>query len=300
MSRLTEMEAFLVVVEEGSFTAAARRLGVTKSYASKLVARLEDRLSARLLQRTTRQLTLTEVGRAYYERCSEAMRALSEAEAEATELQTSPQGRLRINLPMAFAVSHLAAPLAAFKARYPELTIETVLVDRKVDILAEGFDLAVRIGELEDSSLIARRLASVDRVMCASPDYLRRCGTPSQPSELENHQALIYAYHAVPTTWRMQGPGGAVAVQVSGRMVANHGEILVEAACQGLGIAFCPLFLTAAALRERRLVRVLPAWCMPLPISAVFPNARHVPAKVRLFVDFLVAHFQTPSWADCP
>ncbi len=156
MSHLVELEAFLAVIEEGSFTAAARRLEVTTSYASKLVGRLEDRLGVRLLQRTTRQLTLTEPGRAYFERCSEAMRALKDAETEATALQTSPQGRLRITLPTAFAVSYLAEPLAEFKARYPGLTIEAVLADRKVDIMAEGFDLAVRIGELADSALIAR------------------------------------------------------------------------------------------------------------------------------------------------
>ena len=296
MSHLIETEAFLIVVEEGSFTAAARRLGVTKSYASKLVVRLEERLGVRLLQRTTRQLTLTEPGRAYFERCSEAMRALREAEAEATELQTSPQGRLRINLPSAFAVGYLSAPLAAFKARYPALTIEAVLTDRKVDILAEGFDLAVRIGELDDSALIARRLASVDRAVCASPDYLRRRGTPAAPEELAGHECLLYAHHAVPTTWRLKGPGRDASVEVAGSLVSNHAEMLVAAACQGLGLVFCPLFFTAASLRQGCLVRVLPEWRIPLAISAVFPNARHVPAKVRIFVDYLVDHFRRPAW----
>lgn len=173
---------------------------MTRSYASKLVGRLEERLGVRLLQRTTRQLALTEPGRACSERCSEAMRALREAEAEATELQTSPQGRLRINLPSASAVGYLAVPLAAFKARYSALTVEAVLTDRKVDILAEGFDLAVRIGELEDSALIARRLATVDRAICASPDYLHRRGTPATPAEPARHDCLLYARHAVPTT----------------------------------------------------------------------------------------------------
>jgi DNA-binding transcriptional LysR family regulator len=300
MTHLFEMETFLVVVDEGSFTAAAVRLGVTKSYASKLVARLEDRLGARLLQRTTRQLKLTEVGRAYYERCSEAMRALSQAEAEATELQTSPQGRLRLSLPSPFAIGHLAAPLAEFKARYPALTVEAVLADRKVDILAEGFDLAVRIGELQDSTLIARRIATVDRTVCASPSYLRQRGTPQTPAELSAHDCLLYAYHAVPSIWRLVGPSEEISVEVSGRMVSNHGEMLVEAAAQGLGLVFVPLFLTAPALRAGRLVRVLPDWRFPLPISAVYPNARHVPAKVRLFVDFLVTRFDQPPWMDCP
>lgn len=298
MSRLIEMEAFLSVVAEGSFTAAAQRLGVTKSYASRLVTRLEERLGARLLQRTTRQLILTEVGRAYFERCSEAMRALSDAESEATELQTSAHGRLRISLPAAFAVRHLAAPLAEFAARHPKLTIEAVLADRKVDILAEGFDMAVRIGELADSSLVARRLGTVSRLICASPAYLSRRGTPRTPAELAAHDCILYAYHAVPTTWRLMGPDGEVAVEVAGRVVSNHGEILIEAACQGLGLAFCPQFLTADLMRAGRLARVLPEWHFPLPLSVVFPNARHVPAKLRLFVDFLAAHFARPSWAD--
>lgn len=299
MSHLVEMEAFLVVVDEGSFTAAARRLGVTKSYASKLVVRLEDRLGVRLLQRTTRQLTLTEPGRTYYERCSEAMRALSEAEAEATELQTSPQGRLRITLPAAFAVDYLAAPLALWKARYPGLTIETVLADRKVDILAEGFDLAVRIGELADSSMIARKLASADRFVCASPAYLKARGTPQRPEDLAQHECLLYAYHSVPTTWNFQGKGREAAVEVKGSLVSNHAGMIVEAACQGLGLVYCPIFFTAPGLRQGRLVRVLPEWKFPLSVCAIYPNARHVPAKVRLFVDFLTAHFQTAPWADC-
>lgn len=298
MSHLIEMEAFVVVGDEGSFTAAARRLAVTKSYASKLVVRLEDRLGVRLLQRTTRQLSLTEAGRVYYERCSEAMRAFKEAESEATELQTSPQGRLRITLPTAFAVAYLAAPLADFKTRYPGLTIEAVLADRKVDILSEGFDLAVRIGDLADSSMIARRLTPVDRVICASPSYLRRRGSPSQPEDLTQHDCLIYAYHAVPTQWQLKGPGRDASVEVSGTLVSNHIEMLIEAAARGLGLVFCPIAFTAAGLRAGRLTRVLPEWRSPLTISAMFPNARHVPAKVRIFVEFLVAHFQTAPWID--
>lgn len=299
MSHLIEMEAFLVVVEEGSFTAAASRLAVTKSYASKLVARLEDRIGVRLLQRTTRQLTLTEAGRAYFERCSEAMQVVNEAEAAAAELQTSPQGRLRISLPTAFAVDYMAAPLAEFKARYPQLTVEAILADRKIDLLAEGFDLALRIGEMADSSLIIRQLAGVDRTVCASPEYLRRRGPINEPEELSRHDCLLYAYHAVPTTWRLKGPEREAVVEVAGSLVANHAAMLVEAACQGLGLVFCPVFLTAASLRAGRLVRVLPEWRFPLTVSAVFPNARHVPAKVRIFVDFLVAHFRRAPWADC-
>lgn len=299
MSHLVEMEAFLVVVEEGSFTAASTRLSVTKSYVSKLVGRLEDRIGVRLLQRTTRQLTLTEVGRTYYERCSEAMQLLKEAEAEVSELHNSPQGRLRISLPAAFTVDYLVAPLAAFKARYNQLTVEALLADRKVDILAEGFDVAVRIGDMPDSSLIVRRLTSADRAVCASPDYLRRHGPINTPEDLAKHECVLYSYHATPATWRMKGPDREATVEVTGSMVSNHGAMLVEAACHGLGLLFLPIFITAASLRKGRLVRVLPEWKYPVTIAAVFPNARHVPAKVRLFVDFLVAHFLIPPWSDC-
>ncbi len=299
MSHLLDMEAFLMVVEEGSFTAAAKRLNVTKSYASKLVSRLEDRIGVHLLQRTTRQLNLTEVGRIYSDRCSEAMQVLKAAEAEAVDLQSSPQGRLRISLPAAFTVDYLTEPLAEFKARYPKLTLEAVLADRKVDLLAEGFDVAVRIGDMPDSSLIARRLTSADRAVCANPDYLRRHSPIAKPEDLAQHEGLVYAYHAIPTIWRMKGPDREVSVEVKGSLVSNHGAVLVEAACQGLGVVFLPIFITAAALRAGRLVRVLPEWKYSITVAAVYPNARHVPAKVRLFVDFLAAHFLIPSWSDC-
>lgn len=299
MSHLVEMEAFLVVVEAGSFTAAATRLSVTKSYVSRLVGRLEDRIGARLLQRTTRQLTLTEVGRTYYERCSEAMLLLKEAEAEAAELQSSPQGRLRISLPAAFTVDYLVSPLAEFKSRYPQLTVEALLADRKVDLLAEGFDVAVRIGDLPDSSLVARRLTSADRGVYASPDYLRRHGPIEKPEDLARHEGLLYSYHAMPATWRMKSPDREALVEVTGSLVSNHGAVLVEAACQGLGVLFLPIFITAGSLRTGRLVRVLPEWKFSVTVAAVFPNARHVPAKVRLFVDFLAAHFLIPPWSDC-
>lgn len=299
MSTLIEMEAFLVVVEEGSFTAAAKRLGVTKSYASRLVARLEDRIGVRLLQRTTRQLTLTEVGRTYFERCSDAMQVLGDAEAQAMEQQSSPQGVLRISLPAAFTVDYLTAPLAEFKSRYPKLTVEAILADRKVDLLAEGFDVAVRIGDMPDSSLIVRRLTSADRAVCASPDYLRRHPAIEEPEDLAGHAALIYAYHTMPTTWRMRGPEREALVEVRGSLISNHGAVLVEAACQGHGLVFLPLFITAASLRAGRLVRLLREWKFTITIAAVYPNARHVPAKVRLFVDFLVEYFKNPPWADC-
>ena len=227
------------------------------------------------------------------------MQVLKAAEAEAVELQSSPQGRLRLSLPAAFTVDYLTEPLAIFKARYPKLTLEAVLADCKVDLLAEGFDVAVRIGDMPDSSLIARRLTSADRAVCASPDYLRRHSPIVKPEDLAQHAGLVYAYHAIPTTWRMKGPDREVSVEVKCSLVSNHGAVLVEAACHGLGVLFLPVFITAAGLRAGRLVRVLRDWKYAVTVAAVYPNARHVPAKVRLFVDFLAAQFLIPAWSDC-
>jgi DNA-binding transcriptional LysR family regulator len=297
MNRLFEAEAFVLVVEEGSFTSAARCLGITKSYASKLVTRLEDRLGVRLLQRTTRKLSLTDPGRAYYERCTDVMRALEDAESEATWLQTAPRGRLRVTLPNTFGVTYLAGPLAEFKVRYPELTVEAIFTDRQVDLLAEGFDVAVRAGEKVPPGLTARRLVNVDMAVCASEAYLARRGAPEQPEDLVGHECLLYAYHAVPGTWKLKGPRGQVAINVSGTLIANHGSVLIHAATRGLGILFMPVFHTAPHLRDGRLVSVLPEWRWPIAIHAVFPNARHLSAKVRVFVDFLVEHFRAPPWA---
>lgn len=297
MSRLFEAEVFVLVVDEGSFTAAARRLAITKSYASKLVSRLEDRLGVRLLQRSTRRLTLTEPGRAYYERCTEVMQTLEQAESEATRLHAAPHGRLRVTLPTAFGVNYLIGPLAEFKALYPELTLEAVFTDRYVDLLAEGFDLAIRAGELPDTQLISHRLATAEMFVCASKTYLQRRGTPKEPEELAFHECLLYAYHAVPNTWTLQGPRGEVSVQVEGTLVTNNARMLVEASAQGLGLIFVPVFHTAQSLQDGRLRRVLPGWQRSVTLQALFPHARHVPVKVRALVDFLAERFRAPPWA---
>ncbi len=299
MNRLFEAEAFLLVVEEGSFTGAAQRLGVTKSYASKLVSHLEDRLGVRLLARTTRKLTLTEPGRSYYERCTGLIKTLEQAEAEAAALTNTPRGRLRLALPHDFGALYLARPLAEFKARYPDLTIEAAFSDERVDLVAEGFDLAIRAGDLSDTSEIARRLAVSDKFLCASESYLAKRGIPAEPEELVQHECLLYAYHAAPRTWALNGPRGRVAVDVSGSLISNSGRVLVEAACAGLGIVFMPEFLTGPCLRDARLRRVLPSWKARAGVFAVTANARHSPAKVTLFVDFLAEKLRKPPWT-CP
>jgi DNA-binding transcriptional LysR family regulator len=297
MNRLLEAEVFVRVVEDGSLTAAAKRLGMTTSYASKLVTRLEERLSSQLLIRTTRKLTLTDTGRAYYERCTEAIRGLEEAELLATDSQQAPRGTLRVTVPSAFGTLFVMGAFAEFMARWPALTLELVFLDRQVDLIGEGFDVALRVGELGDSRLIARRLASTDRILMASPGYLERAGTPREPEALAAHDCLLYAYHAVPSRWKLRGARGEVEVEVAGRMVANYGLMLVEAAAQGQGLVFVPVLLAAAELRAGRLRRVLPGWHWPMGVFAVYPPTPRVPAKTRVLVDFLIERLREPPWA---
>jgi len=297
MSRLFEVEVFVRVVEEGSLTAASQRLGVTTSYASKLVTRLEQRLGLQLLIRTTRKLTLTEAGRVYFERCMGAIQGLEEAEAAAAELNATPTGTLRVTLPTGFGVQFVLGALAEFKGMYPQLKLELVFLDRQVDLIGEGYDVAIRAGELGDPRLIARKLAEASRIVCASASYLARAGTPQTPEELTRHECLLYAYHAMPSRWHMRGPEGEREVEVAGHMVANNALMLVEAAEQGRGLLFIPIFHVAAGLRARRLVHVLPRWHWPMGVFAVYPPTTRVPNKVRLFVDFMVERLREPPWA---
>jgi DNA-binding transcriptional LysR family regulator len=298
MSRVFEAEVFLHVIESGSFTAAAEKLGITKSYASKLVSRLEDRLGVRLLTRSTRKLVATDAGRAYHERCSAVLMALEDAEMAATELQLKPRGRLRLTAPSTFGANHLMVPLAAFKAKYPEVMLEAHFADRRVDILAEGFDLAIRAGILHEENLSARRLAAAPIFPVASPDYLERRGNPMQPEDLVRHDCLVYAYQDIPDAWVLHDGQREVAVPVTGTLVANHAKMLLEAACQGLGICYVPLFHSAPYLRDGRLRRVLSEWQRSalVPINVVFPTTRHMPAKTRVFIDHMVDHFRVPAW----
>lgn len=298
MSRLLEAELFVAVVEAGSLTAASRRLGVTTSYASKLVTRLEERLGLSLLIRTTRKVTLTEAGRVYYERSTEALQGLEQAEAMAAELLQRPTGTLRVTLPSGFGAQFVLGALAEFAELYPDLKLELVFLDRQVDLITEGYDVAIRAGDLGDGRLITRKLARAERVICASAEYLGRAGTPGTPEALAEHACLLYAYHATPGRWHMRGPDGEREVEVSGPMVANSGLMLVEAAARGRGLVFVPSFHVAAELQTGRLQRVLPEWGQPMGVFAVYPPTQRVPLKVRVFVDFMVERLREPPWAD--
>ncbi|MGD8710763.1 MAG: LysR family transcriptional regulator [Ectothiorhodospiraceae bacterium] len=293
MDRLTSMEVFVRVAEEDGFTAAARKLELSKSVVSKHVQSLEKYLGVRLFNRTTRRLSLTEAGTRYYERCVGIIDEVGEAERAVSSLYALPRGVLRVNAPVSFGILHLGPALPAFLRRYPDLQVDISLNDRYVDVVNEGFDVAVRIGRLEDSSLIARRVASSQAWLCASPDYLEANGTPSSPADLTAHNCLVYAYSRQPGGWFLRAPDGREhRLNVEGTLRANNGEFLLSAAVRGTGIVMMPDFICADAVHRGELVRLLPEYrTAELNISAVYPYARNVSAKVRAFVDFLAEEF---------
>jgi DNA-binding transcriptional LysR family regulator len=292
MDKLTGMAVFARVVEAGSFTAAAAQLGMSRSAVSKAIAGLEDRLGARLLNRTTRRLALTEVGHAFYQRSARIVAEAEDAELAVSSLQATPRGTLRVNAPVSFGTMHLAPALADFLRRYPELRVDIGLADRIVDLLEEGWDLAVRVGAMPDSSLIARRLADNHMVICAAPAYWRRRGRPREPRDLAHHACLTYAYQHNPNEWPFAGPDGRFTVRVEGPLMSNNGDLSRAAALAGLGVVALPCFLCGPDLAAGRLEPVLGAW-MPPPtgIHAVYPHARHLSVKVRAFLDFLAERF---------
>lgn len=299
MEDLSAMAVFARVVEMESFSGAARALGLSKSAVSKRVGRLEDRMGLRLLNRTTRRLSLTEAGAAFYEGCRRVVAEAEAAERAVTRLASAPRGRLKVNAPMSFGVRHLAPALPDFMARYPELNVDLTLNDRVVDLVEEGFDLAIRIARLAESSLIARRLAPNRLVLCAAPSYLAAHGAPRAVEDLKDHACLLYSYQTAGDAWRLCGPGGERRLAVTGRLRINNGDALLAAALGGLGVALLPCFICGQDLRAGRLIQVLPAWSGPADtaIAAVYPASRNLSPKVRVFVDFLTERFSgTPYW----
>jgi DNA-binding transcriptional LysR family regulator len=298
MGNLSQLEIFVYVVETGSFTAAAQALEVSKAHVSKQIRALEDRLGARLLNRTTRKVAPTDIGASFYDRCRRVLDDLSDAESTVTDLQTTPRGSLRVTAPSAFGVAYVAPALVDFMTEHDELHVDMSFNDRSVDLVEEGFDLGIRLGHLPDSSLIAKRLAQTCTTVCGSPEYFARRGRPQVPADLREHDCLRYAYQTSGHSWRMQDEDGEEAtVPVDGRVVANDGDALLTAARRGLGVCFLPDFYVAEDLASGALQRVLPHWSTPTPVWAIYPHNRHLSAKVRLFVDFLAARFEAPPWA---
>lgn len=298
MDRLQAMQLFVRVVDSGSYTAAAEQMEISRALASKLIQALEEQLGVRLLHRTTRRLSLTEAGESYYQRASEILAQLAEAEAEAAELQAEPRGRLRVSAPMSFAVRHVGGLLAEFQHRFPRIELELNLNDRQVDLVEEGFDLAIRIARLADSSLVARRLAPARLAVVASPAYLERHGTPATPADLARHNCLIYTLTPRPGEWVFMHGEERVAVHVHGNLRVNNGDVIARAAVDGGGIALSPTFMIGDELRSGSLVPLLVDWQMPEPgIYAIYPPGRALPAKTRSLIDFLAERFgPAPYW----
>jgi DNA-binding transcriptional LysR family regulator len=290
MDLLVSMKVFAAVVDAGSFAGAAERLDSSRAMTSRQVQNLEEHLGTRLLNRTTRKLSLTETGREFYERCVQIVHDVAEAEQVAGQMTSTPRGVLKLTMPLSYGQHRLAALIGEYAQAYPQVLLDISLSDRKVDIVEEGFDLAVRIGTLAQSDLIARKIAEVRGVVCAAPSYLARHGTPAAPSELKQHACLGYTLTAGGAEWRLVGPEGEISVSVAGPIRADNGDLLRLAAVSGAGLIFQPHFIVAEDLAAGRLVRVLPGWQSPeLGVYAVYASRRHLSAKVRTFVEFLAA-----------
>ncbi|QBJ78449.1 LysR family transcriptional regulator [Aquitalea sp. USM4] len=293
MDRFSEIRAFVTVAEQGSFAAAADRLDLSRAMVTKLVSALEARLGVRLMHRTTRRLSLTEAGETYLAQGGALLAELEDLDALLSQGASKASGRLRVTAPVSFGMRFLGRAIAGFQRQHPQVEVELSLNDRKVDLVDEGFDLAIRVSNLDDSSLIARPLAKVRDRLCASPDYLLRHGVPQHPDELAQHDCLIYTLINQPHLWEYQGPDGQPGkVRIKGSLRANNGDILTDAAVHGMGITRQPEFLLQQALESGQLQTILDdyRWSC-LDVSAVYPIRRHVPGKVRVFVDFLVDFF---------
>jgi DNA-binding transcriptional LysR family regulator len=298
MDKLVSMRAFAKVVERSSFSEAARELRLSRSAVSKYVIDLEQELGVQLLNRTTRSTSPTDNGRVYYERCVAILSEIEEADLAVAQLQAEPRGVLRVNAPMSFGTLHLGRAVADFMERYPELQIELMLSDEQLDTVQEGFDVTIRIADLADSTLIARRIVPARRVVCAAPAYLRRRGTPRHPKDLREHDCLRYGHLATGVQWKLTGKDGDHWLQVPWKLCTNNAEVLRDAAVSGRGIALLPTFIAGPDLRSGRLKTLLARYRAPeLSLCALYPPTRHLSMKVRLFVDFLVERFgNKPRW----
>jgi DNA-binding transcriptional LysR family regulator len=264
------------------------------------VRALEGHLGVRLLNRSTRRLHLTEAGGGFYARCRQILADIEEAEAEATALQATPRGLLRLAAPVTFGVLHIAPALSEYMTRYPEVSLDVAISDRFVNLIEEGFDLAVRIGELSDSNMIVRRLTTSHLLACASPIYLNRAGRPQSPADLSRHACLIYTQTSTPEIWRFEAPdGGVETVRVSGPLTSTNAAFVHRMALAGHGIVLGPSFSFAADIKEGRLIPLLTDWrSRELPIHAVYPHRSLLAAKVRSFVDFLAERLGTDPASD--
>lgn len=299
MDRFAAMSAFARVVEEGGFAAAGRKINLSRAQVSKLVMALEDALGAQLLNRTTRQVSTTPTGRAFYEKAAAILADLSAAEEAVRDDLDEPQGLLRNNAPMSFGTMHLAPALAEFIAAHPKLKLQLSLNDRHVDPVAEGFDVTVRIGTpLTTTALIDHPIGEARRVFCASPAYIKARGRPETAQDLADHDCLHYGDMIDAAMWRLTKNGASVDIRIKPRLVVNNGEALLAAAVNGLGIAFLPTFIVGAELQAGRLVSVLDDYAPPrIDLCLLYPPNRHLSPRLRAFIEFFYDRFgDRPYW----
>ncbi|RTE85837.1 MULTISPECIES: LysR family transcriptional regulator [Gammaproteobacteria] len=299
MDRIKSMQAFSAVVSEGSFAAAAEKLNTSSQLVSKYVAQLEDYLGVRLLNRTTRKINLTEVGQQYAANVKQLLEQIAEIEHRVGAMHTETSGQLRISAPVSFAISHLSGMISDFQTDYPQVTVDLQLNDRKVDILHEGFDIALRIGHLKNSSLIGKFIAPVHLKFYAAPSYLKEFGTPQHPKELAEHRRLIYSYSENDGSEIMGYWFKNLDTQSKLPMVSNNGDVLVQAAVAGHGIALQPTFIAQQACNEGKLVSILNEHAPPsMGLYAVYAHRKLLPRKIRAFLDFSEGYFGNPPVWD--
>jgi DNA-binding transcriptional LysR family regulator len=300
MKNLTDIAVFVRVVKAGSFTAAAEELGLSRSVISKYITRLEQRFAVRLLNRTTRRLSLTEAGNRFFEQSQAALTQLEDAEGEILAMQGEPSGLLRISAPSSFGVLHLASLLPQFQQDNPGLKIDLSIEDKQIDLVDAGIDLAIRIADLPDSSLVARRIAICNYVVCASPNYLAKNGTPGTPEDLAQHNCLSFQFWDTPNHWHFLGEDDRFrSVKIHGEVVSNNSLALRQILLSGGGITMTPTFLVGDDIANGRLIPVLGKYqCKSISIYAVYPHRKYLTAKVRAFINFLSDHIQpdTPYW----
>ena len=298
MDRAAEMTAFVRSVDSGGFSAAARELGLTPSALSKLVTRLEDRLGARLLQRTTRRLSLTPEGEVFYLRSRRILADMDEAEAEMLQAGTRPTGLLRLHCGSAFGMHQLAPAIPLFLERHDGVELDITISDEPLVGLGEGVDLAIRIGPLDESSMVARRICNLERVICAAPSYLERCGTPRTPDELQQHNCLWITSLPVLRRWPFDTDDGIRVVHIDGNVVANNAETVLQLAMAGVGITRLTDVIVGDAIGRGELIPILSEWhhVEPVPLYATYPSGRNLSPKIRVMVDFLVEQFGSAPW----
>ena len=288
MDTFSTIPVFTAVIELGSFSAAGQKLGINKSAVSKRISALERHLGVKLIQRTTRKLSLTEAGEQYYRYIHQAQALINEGEDAVGLLQGSPKGQLKVSIPMVFGRLHIAPLLSEFMLNFPDIKLTLIMDDKVVDLVEEGLDMALRIGALPDSSLIARKLSPCRSVVCASPNYLKKYGSPTRLAELKQHNCLYYSYFRAGIEWTFNGPNGRERIKPEGNIQVNNSDVLKQLMLDGVGIGQMPLFIVEAELASGELVAILEPYRLPEhAIYAVYPQREFMPAKLRVFLDFL-------------